>query len=201
MEVDEQRGWFERLYVMAGDGEAEVPWNRGTPHKLFEGWARGISGDGRRALVVGCGPGYDAEFAAELGFETVAFDFAATAIRQARERFPESAVEYHVADLLDPPTEWTRAFDLVVESLTVQSLPRAFRTEAIARVRDFVAPAGTLLVIAGVSNAGHPDPADGPWRLTLEDMESFAADGLELVVLEEFTEPDTRRWRAELVRG
>lgn len=67
------------------------------------------------ALVVGCGLGADAEYIARLGFDTVAFDVAETAIRLARERFPESTVDYVVRDLLDPPAEWLRAFDLVAE--------------------------------------------------------------------------------------
>jgi SAM-dependent methyltransferase len=212
-DVDDHRDWFERLYVMAGDGEAEVPWDRGTPHPLFEDWGRQRSGEtgetggtgeigaGRRALVVGCGLGNDAEYAAELGFRTTAFDFAETAIREARSRFPDSAVEYHVADLLNPPPEWRAAFDFVLESLTVQSLPRSFRSEAIGRVRDFVAPGGTLLVIAGMLRDGDEDAAEGPWRLTRSDIDSFATDGLELVRLEQFSDGDVHRWRAELVRA
>jgi len=53
------REWFERLYVAADNDQAVVPWDRGKPHWLLERWvrARGISGPGRRALVVGCGTG------------------------------------------------------------------------------------------------------------------------------------------------
>jgi ubiquinone/menaquinone biosynthesis C-methylase UbiE len=73
--------------------------------------------------VVGCGLGDDAEYVAGRGFDTVAFDISASAIRAARRRYPDSAVHYVTADLLDPPGEWERAFDLVVESLTLQALP------------------------------------------------------------------------------
>src|SRR4029450_1993650 len=51
------------------------------------------AGGGR--VVVGCVLGGDAEYLARLGFATVGFDFAATAIRTVRERFPASPVEYH----------------------------------------------------------------------------------------------------------
>jgi 2-polyprenyl-3-methyl-5-hydroxy-6-metoxy-1,4-benzoquinol methylase len=78
--------------------------------------------------VVGCGLGEDAEFLARLGFATVAFDFAHTAVEAARRRHPGSPVRYQVANLLDPRQEWREAFDLVIESLTVRSLPRSFRT-------------------------------------------------------------------------
>ncbi len=61
---------------------------------------------------------------------------------------------------------------LVVESLTVQSLPRQLRAAAIARVRGFVAPGGTLLVIAAVQD-NQPDRPDGPWPLTRAETESL----------------------------
>jgi hypothetical protein len=66
----------------------------------------------------------------------------------ARRRFPDSAVDYVVADLLDLPPEWHRAFDLVVEVITVQALPDPPRARAIACVASLVAPGGTLIVIS-----------------------------------------------------
>ena len=87
----------------------------------------------------------------------------------------------------------------MVESLTVQSLPRQLRAAAIARVRELVAPGGTLLVIAAVKGSAE-DPPDGPWPLTRAEVGSFAAGDLELVRLEDFRDPDAHRWRAELRR-
>jgi SAM-dependent methyltransferase len=200
--ADPDREWFERLYVAAEGGGEPVPWDRGAPHHLLEGWvaARRVDGRGRRALVVGCGMGRDSEFIGGLGFATVAFDFSQTAIDAVRRRFPGSPVEYRVADLIDPPPEWGGAFDLVVESLTVQSLPRELRAVAIARVRGFVAPGGTLLVIAAVDD-NRPDRPDGPWPLTRAEVESFAGGGLELVELRDFRDADAHRWRAEFQRA
>jgi SAM-dependent methyltransferase len=199
--TDPDRAWFERLYGAAEGGGAPVPWDRGAPHYLLEGWLaeRELDRRGRRALVVGCGMGRDSEYLGGLGFATVAFDFSPTAIDAVRRRFPGSPVQYRVADLLDPPPDWDGAFDLVVESLTVQSLPRELRAAAIARVRRFVAPGGTLLVIAAVKDTAADRP-DGPWPLTRAEMESFAADGLELLRLEDFRDADAHRWRAELRR-
>ncbi|MBA3821823.1 MAG: class I SAM-dependent methyltransferase, partial [Deltaproteobacteria bacterium] len=129
-------GWFEPLYAAAGDGSAVLPWARGGPHPLLAPWtsALGLRGDGRPALVVGSGPGDDAELVAALGFDTLAFDIAPSAIRMARARFLDSAVDYRTADLLDPPVEWEQAFELVVEIFTVQSLPDPPRARAIMNV-------------------------------------------------------------------
>jgi len=143
-------GWFEPLYAAAEEGAAVVPWDRGAPHWLLTAWAgrRALNGDGRRALVVGCGLGADAEYIAGRGFAVLAFDISASAIRAARRRFPGSAVDYQVADLLAPPAGWREAFDLVVESQTVQALPDPPRRDAIASIGRMVAPGGTLVVIA-----------------------------------------------------
>jgi SAM-dependent methyltransferase len=196
-------GWFERLYAAAEQGEASIPWDRGGPNPVLLRWAeeRGIEGGGRRALVVGSGLGGDAELVAALGFDTVAFDVSPTAVKLARERFPESPVDYVVADLLDPPPEWRHAFDLVVESLTAQSLPDPPRREAIDRIGSMLAPGGTLIVIAAIH--GDHDFGDGPpWPLTRAEVEAFGSGGLRPVAIEVVrgAQPGDRRWRAEFTR-
>lgn len=192
--------WFEPLYRAAERGEAEIPWDRGAPQKLIEEWARERDGTGRRALVVGSGTGNDAEMIAGLGYATVAFDIAETAVRITRRRFPESRVDYRVANLLDPPAEWARAFDLVVEAITVQSMPVDFRDDAIAGVSGFVAPGGTLIVYSGIREEG--EEVDGPpWPLTRSEVESFATGGVEAVRIERpELAPGEPRWLAEFRR-
>jgi SAM-dependent methyltransferase len=197
-------GWFEPLYAAAAGGAAVVPWDRGGPHPVLLDWAERTAPDGagRRALVVGAGLGGDAELLATLGFATTAFDISATAVRSARARHAGSAVDYRQADLLDPPAAWARAFDLVVESLTVQSLPDPPRADAIARVGEFVAPGGTLLVIANAREDG-PPVSGPPWPLVRAEVESFARDGLALERLEELgdaAQPAEHRWRATFRR-
>jgi SAM-dependent methyltransferase len=199
--AEDPTAWFERLYADAERGEAEVPWDRGGPNPRLAAWvqARRPDGHGRRALVVGAGFGDDAELVAGLGFETVAFDVSPSAIAAARRRHPGSDVRYVVADLLDPPAEWRAAFDLVVESLTAQSLPDPPRPRAIANVAAMVAPGGTLVVIAAAREPG--EAANGPpWPLTRAEIDAFAAGGLEPVRVEDFRDVGIRWWRAELRR-
>ena len=111
-------------------------------------------------------------------------------------------MHYRVADLLDPPTGLREAFDLVVESLTAQSLPDSVRPDAIARIARMVAPGGTFIVIAGVGDAPTP-PEDGPpWPLTRAEVESFASGDLRPIRIElvDAAQPGDRRWRAEFGR-
>lgn len=200
--ADDPTGWFERLYAAAADGAAVVPWDRGAPHPLLVDWIGGRDLAGVRALVVGTGPGFDAEFLAGRGASTTAFDVSPSAVAAARERFPGSPVDYCAADLLAPPSAWRHAFDLVVEIMTVQSMPPAYHAPATASVAGFVAPGGTLLVIATAP------PADGagfegpPWPLTRAEVGAFAQDGLGVVSVEHLDAvPPMHRWRAEFHRG
>ena len=202
---DEPTAWFERLYAAGRAGTVRMPWNRTEPQWMLARWTsdRRIDGTGRRAVVVGCGLGADAEHVAGLGFDTVAFDISTTAIELATARFPDSAVRYVTADLLDPPPDWSRAFDLVVESFTVQALPSPPRDRAIAGVASLVAPGGTLLVIAVVRDDTDDAGQGPPWPLTRAEIDGFAADGLTPVNVQavpEPTNPTLRRWVAEFTR-
>jgi hypothetical protein len=198
---EEATGWFDRLYVAAERGEAEVPWDRGEPNPLLVAWAQKRRPAGARALVIGSGLGGDAEYVAGLGFATTAFDISETAIATTRRRYPDSGVTYRVADLLDLPSEWREAFDLVVESITVQSLPPRLHRDAIGEVVGTVAPGGTLIVISAAR--AENEPVDGPpWPLTPSEIALFA-DALRTVRFEELRDaedPFYRHWRVELRR-
>ena len=198
--------WFDEYYRAGAAGQIVMPWSRTAPHALLAQWTAetGLNGTGLRALVVGCALGADAEHLAALGYETTGFDISETAILQARARYPGSRVRYEQADLLDPPESWDGAFDLVVEIITIQAMPRSVRAAAIRNVASFVAPAGTLLGVAWVDEGASPDDDPlAPWPLTRADIESFADHGLEPVsvaVADVPDQPDERRWLAQFRR-
>lgn len=194
-------GWFEQLYDAAARGDTEVPWDRGGPHPLIAQWVAGRAAvPAGRAIVVGAGLGDDAELIAALGYATTAFDISATAVRVARKRYPDSAVHYVVADLLAPPPEWIGAFDLVLESQTVQALPVELRDVAIRAVTALVAPGGTLVVNAAARDDVAQEPDGPPWPLTRAEIDAFAAGDLVPVGIERVPHPqypENLRWLAE----
>ena len=198
--VGDPTGWFEPLYAEAAHGRAVIPWDRGGPHPLLVEWAeaRSAPAPGQRALVVGSGPGSDAAYLAGLGWTVTGFDVAPSAVAAARHRFAAAGVDFVVADVLDPPADWTGAYDLVLESYTVQSLPVRLRPTVTSRIRRFVAADGTLLVLAAAEDAHRA--AGPPWPLTRDEVESFAGDGLQAVRIEDLGTADARRWRAEFHR-
>jgi len=207
----DETGWFERLYAEAEAGSAVVPWADGEVNPHLAEWAASAGqdggradGSGKRALVVGCGLGYDAEYLAGLGYAVTGFDVAPTAIERAIRENPGTAVEYAVADLLRLPAAWAGAFDLVVEIYTVQPLLGQVRERAIAALHGPVAPGGTLLVIARATTEENPerDPAMMPWALTRRELD-LAGGPLRSVSVEQFMDdedPPKLRWRAEFRR-
>jgi SAM-dependent methyltransferase len=192
--------WFDELYSAGERGEVSMPWDRGNPNGLIAEWVGRRESAGARALVIGCGLGRDSEHLASLGYAVTAIDVAPTAIKTAQERFPDSTAHYRVADLLDAPADLLAAFDLVVESYTVQALPPSVRADATKAVTAMVAPGGTLLVIATALPEGEP-VAGPPWKMSRADIDAFAAHGLDPVLVEEIdSDSGYRHWRAEFHR-
>jgi hypothetical protein len=188
---------FEEMYAAAGEDLAALPWANLKPFPLLVEWldregpgaggesaraggedaAAGSAGASAAALVVGSGFGDDAEELARRGFEVTAFDLSPTAIARTRERFPESAVDYRVADLLDLPAEWRERFDLVVEIRTLQSMPTGDRAVAAAAIAGTVAPGGLLWLFA-LGRDSHLPGETRPWPVTAEELAVLEAAGL-----------------------
>ncbi len=192
-------GWFEHLYREGEEGRSVSPWeDRGANSSLLEFWsAHPQTTAGKKALVIACGLGDDAEQLAAWGFATTAFDISETAIRMARKRFPKSAVEYAVANLFQPPAEWNQNFDFVFEANTVQALPGNVRSGAIRNIASFVRPGGKLLAIVRGREPHEPE-GQLPWPLTREELAEFARAGLSEQSFEEYfdnEEPPARRYR------
>jgi SAM-dependent methyltransferase len=191
--------WFEELYQKAEHEGAPIPWGDLAPNPnllaLYER-CQEIS-FGPRALKVGCGLGDDAEWLAEQGFKVTAFDIAPTAIAMCRRRFPHSKVAYSVADLFSPPPSWKGAFDLVLESYTLQAMPRSLRHEAIKCICACVAPGGHLLLITHARKESEPE-GTLPWPLVRSELKVFAEFGLQVMFFEDVMDPadaTTRHFR------
>ena len=168
--------WFDPLYEAAGREAAGVPWANLEACPAVVAYAASHPGPGR-AVIVGCGLGDDAEMVSAAGYATTAFDVSAHAVEWCRERFPDSTVDYRVADLFDLPEDLVGAFDLVVEVRTVQSLPPELRDDAIDAVASLVAPGGTALVVA-LSRPDRTIPSGPPWAVSPSELSRFEDVGL-----------------------
>src|ERR1700728_408751 len=185
-------GWFEALYAEAGGDNSAIPWADMEPNpRLVEFWRKhALETARKRALVIGSGLGDDSEQLAAWGFATTAFDISPTAIAATKKRYPDSKVDYLVADLFHPPSDWLRAFDFVLEVYTVQAFTGNLRARAIAMIAEFVAPGGRLLVIARGRAEDEPEGQAPPWPLTRTEIDGFLRAGLAEESLDVYVEPE-----------
>ena len=179
-------GWFEALYRESGGDSEKIPWADLEPNKFLRLWAEktNLQGNGRKALVVGCGLGDDARFLYDLGFDVTAFDISQTAIEWARKLHPETDIKFFVADLFNPPNEWFAAFEFVLEVYTIQPLPLDMRPKVIDQIANFVEFKGKLLVVTR-GREDDEEPKELPWALSRKDLSRFDANNFKQIYFEE----------------
>ena len=169
---------FEEIYVQAGQDFTSIPWAALAPDAALAAWLdQQPPPTADRALIIGCGLGDDAEEATRHGYEVTAFDLSPTAIGHCRDRFPESAVDYQVADLFHLPATWVGTFGLVVEIRTLQSLPLPQRADATAAIAATVRPGGRAFVHCLARDDGEP-PVSRPWPVSPGELHGFIEAGL-----------------------
>ncbi len=178
-EKGDATGWFDALYSEAAGNHEHIPWADLMPNKFLKIWAEktNLRGEGRKALVVGCGLGDDAKYLDDLGFDVTAFDISPTAIEWAKKLHAGTDIKFFVADLFDTPSEWQKAFEFVLEVYTIQPLPLEMRESVIDQIADFVAEKGKLTIVT----RGREDdevPPELPWALSRKDLLRFEANGL-----------------------
>jgi len=172
-------GWFDEFYKEAAGNNDQIPWADLEPNRFFKDWAErnNLKGNGRKALVVGCGLGDDAIYLDDLGFSVTAFDISSTAIEWAKRLHRERDIQFEIADLFQPFRGWLGGFEFVLEIYTIQPLPLEMRPGVIDAIASFVAPKGELVLVT----RGRDDdevPAELPWPLSRKDLSKFEANGL-----------------------
>ena len=198
LERGDFKGWFDALYAEAKGDTSHIPWADTEPTTHLAQWfeKNKIEGEGRKALVVGCGLGDDAEFVASRGFDVTAFDISQSAIDWCKRRFPKTKVNYVAADLFSTPKDWTNHFDLIVEVYTLQSMPSQFRVYAMKCLPLLLAKNGSLLVIA--RGRDDEETIDGPpWPLSKRELKALTDVGLVQCEFEDFfddEDPPVRRF-------
>ncbi len=176
---DEPTGWFDSIYTDAQGDHRAVFWADLEPCPYLLKWLKNatFTHAGRKAIVVGCGVGDDAEALSEAGYEVTAFDISPEAIRLCRNRYPDSRVKYLVADLFAYPSQWAESFELVYECNTIQVLPGKYRIQARDAMVSLLAPQGYLLVSCRSRLKGEQED-DIPLPLDREEIDGFIRCGL-----------------------
>lgn len=144
-----------------------------------------------RALDLGCGAGRHAVWLAERGWRVTGVDFSEVALRQARSRAAEQAVDvtWIQADLVDYEPPGT--FDLVL--VLYLHLPRDERKRVLAKAAQAVAQDGRLLLVGhDLANldTGAPGPSDPALLYTADDV-AEELPGLRIERAERVARPTT----------
>ena len=169
--------WFDRVYEKANGDHTKVFWADLEPSPYLVQWLQKdiIKKENKKACVIGCGVGDDAEALASFGFEVTAFDISPTAIKLCKTRYPDSKVNYVVADLFDYPKNWYESFDVVYECNTIQVLPGDYRIKARVAMSSLLAKNGYILVSSRSRNEGEKEDAV-PLPLTKTEIDKFITD-------------------------
>lgn len=172
-------GWFDALYKEAAGDSEKIPWGDLEPNRFFKAWAEtsGLRGEGRRALVVGCGLGDDAVYLDGLGFDVTGFDISPTAIEWARKLHADRDIQFEVMDLFEPFRGWLGAFDFVLEVYTIQPLPIEMRARVMDSIAAFVAPGGELVVVTR-GRGDDEEVVRVPWPVSRKELSRFEENGL-----------------------
>ena len=172
-------GWFDEFYKEAAGDNGQIPWADLEPNRYLREWAEKneLRGDGRKALVVGCGLGDDAVYLEDLGFAVTAFDISPTAIEWAKRLHEDRKIQFEVADLFEPFRGWLKGFDFVLEVYTIQPLPMEIREKTIDAIAAFVASGGELLVVTR-GREDEDETEQLPWPLSRRDLSRFETMGL-----------------------
>ncbi|KAB7881980.1 class I SAM-dependent methyltransferase [Poseidonibacter ostreae] len=176
-ENDNPTGWFDSIYIDAQGDYKSVFWADLQPSPYLVKWLKEnpASSKQKKAIVVGCGVGDDAQALSEYGYEVIGFDISKEAIKLCKSRYPNSKVTYLVADLFDYDKQWLENFDVVYECNTIQVLPGKYRIQARKAISNLVKKQGYALVSCRSRKKGEQEN-DIPLPLDYDEINKFVRD-------------------------
>lgn len=171
---DDPTGWFDSIYKNAKGDYKGVFWADLEPSPYLLEWLKRNPKQEtkQKAIVVGWGVGDDAEALSEFGYEVIGFDISRTAIELCEKRYPNSKVDYQVADLFSYDEKWKESFDIVYECNTIQVLPGEYRIKARKAISNLLKKDGHVLVSCRSRKKGEQED-DIPLPLDKDEINEF----------------------------
>ncbi len=154
--------------------EGFTPWDAGKIPAALEQFLK-TEPRGQRALIPGCGSGYEVRAFAEAGFETLAIDFAPAAVERAQRTLGPLAHLVRLADFFE--FDFALPFDLVYERAFLCALPRRLWPHYAPRVWQLLKPEGRLAGFFFFDD-GERGP---PFGLKVRELEALLSDRFERI--------------------
>ena len=169
--------FWDGLYAAAQDG-----WDLGAASPALEDWlAAGGRLEGARARVAvpGAGRGHDARLLARHGYRVTAFDFADSAVAEARRLAAEDGVDVMVEqrDVFTLGHDYAGAFDGVWEYTCFCAIDPARREEYARGLHAILRPGGLLLACFYPLREGGGGP---PFPVSRDDIDRALAGRFEV---------------------
>ncbi|KAF8189949.1 S-adenosyl-L-methionine-dependent methyltransferase [Mycena galopus ATCC 62051] len=134
-----------------------------------------------RALVPGCGSGYDAIYISELGLDTLAIDISPIAVENASKNMPSGLnTRFEVHDFFSFSVPDHEKFDLIYDYTFFVAIPPSRRSEWGAQMNSLIKPGGHLITLVFPLE---PETNVGPpWFVRPEHYVAPLGDNWEKVV-------------------
>ena len=170
-------GFWDGLYAAAQDG-----WDLGAPAPALDDWlasGRKLGEPGARVAVPGAGRGHDARLLARHGYRVTAFDFADSAVAEARRLAAEDGVDVVVEqrDVFTLGHDYAGAFDGVWEYTCFCAIDPARREEYVRGLHAILQPGGLLLACFFPLREGGGGP---PFPVSRDDIDRALAGRFEV---------------------
>lgn len=162
-----------------------TPWDAGHIQPPLESLLRSGEVDfpkSGKALVPGCGKGYDPIFIASfLGLQTTGLDISPTAVTLANETLrgnpsPPSNIKFELGDFF----QIKDSFDLIYDYTFCQALPPSMRPAWGKQMSSIVKPGGYLIILAFPTTASKE--VGPPYGIDEDTHSNVLGEGWEKVI-------------------
>jgi len=185
-DINSPRKW-EADYERGTDG-----WDLGGPTPTFQQLAASGRFAPGRMIVLGAGRGHDARTFARQGFQVIAVDFAAHAVREMqRLADPAAPIEVVQHDIFTLPSTFDGVFDYVLEYTCFCAIDPQRRGEYADLVKRLLKPGGIYIDLAFPLSTHTGGP---PFAVSASEvLELFESHGFHLLSREVPAESVPRR--------
>ena len=165
--------FFENVYKNASENLDKIPWATFEANEYLQDFFKNKQKvTNKKALVIGCGLGDDAQFLSKMGYIVDAIDISPTSIKLAKQRFDNRDINFSVEDIFSLPSNMINNYDFIYEGLTIQSIDPKHRIQLIEIISGLNNTKGELLLYTNyqedIDTFGGP-----PWPLYKRDLALF----------------------------